>query len=547
MSSFFGLNIARSGLFASQRALHVTGHNIANANTPGFTRQRLNVVSSNPMTLPGGQGMLGAGVDTQSITQLRDAFLDYKIRQEMTTGGEWSVRAEMLQQIEAIFNEPSESGIRKVLDDFFNSVQQLSKGEDSDDLTVRAELRQRAIALTKTINHMYSQLQDMQQNIDFDVRTTVEQINGYAEQIAALNRQIFFAEMDGSHANDLRDQRNLLIDRLSELVDIEVQDVPIVGSKDGATTLRILINGDPLVDHLDYNQLMLVQRDTKNNYLDGINLVDVHWVNKKTGQAGAKIRCQSGQLKALLDMRDNIDGTEKGIPYYMDQLNRFTTVFAARFNMQHGQGYGLSGAGNHLSFFNLPPMNYAAYPGMGYEQIDPTSLIGTSDSEIIANYEKANPGKTIFRIGSDWYAVSIVKGNEIDISDVIKDSLNNIAAASNHYGGSGLPGDGSNALKLSELRNDVEMFTWGSPDDYFKSLISNLGVDAQEAIRMTDNQQVLVNQIENSRQSISGVSLDEEMANMVRFQHSYNASARMITTIDEMLDKIINGMGVVGR
>ena len=187
--------------------------------------------------------MLGAGVDTQSITQLRDAFLDYKIRQEMTTGGEWSVRAEMLQQIEAIFNEPSESGIRKVLDDFFNSVQQLSKGEDSDDLTVRAELRQRAIALTKTINHMYSQLQDMQQNIDFDVRTTVEQINGYAEQIAALNRQIFFAEMDGSHANDLRDQRNLLIDRLSELVDIEVQDVPIVGSKDGATTLRILING----------------------------------------------------------------------------------------------------------------------------------------------------------------------------------------------------------------------------------------------------------------------------------------------------------------
>lgn len=547
MSSFFGLNIARSGLFASQRALHVTGHNIANANTPGFTRQRLNVVSSNPMTLPGGQGMLGAGVDTQSITQLRDAFLDYKIRQEMTTGGEWSVRAEMLQQIEAIFNEPSESGIRKVLDDFFNSVQQLSKGEDSDDLTVRAELRQRAIALTKTINHMYSQLQDMQQNIDFDVRTTVEQINGYAEQIAALNRQIFFAEMDGSHANDLRDQRNLLIDRLSELVDIEVQDVPIVGSKDGATTLRILINGDPLVDHLDYNQLMLVQRDIKNNYLDGINLVDVHWVNKKTGQAGAKIRCQSGQLKALLDMRDNIDGTEKGIPYYMDQLNRFTTVFAARFNMQHGQGYGLSGAGNHLSFFNLPPMNYAAYPGMGYEQIDPTSLIGTSDSEIIANYEKANPGKTIFRIGSDWYAVSIVKGNEIDISDVIKDSLNNIAAASNHYGGSGLPGDGSNALKLSELRNDVEMFTWGSPDDYFKSLISNLGVDAQEAIRMTDNQQVLVNQIENSRQSISGVSLDEEMANMVRFQHSYNASARMITTIDEMLDKIINGMGVVGR
>ena len=115
-----------------------------------------------------------------------------------------------------------------------------------------------------------------------------------------------------------------------------MQDVPIVGSKDGATTLRILINEDPLVIILDYNQLMLVQRDTKNNYLDGINLVDVHWVNKKTGQAGAN-RCQSGQLKAL-DMRDNIDGTEKGITYYMDQLNRFTTVFAARLTCSTDRG-----------------------------------------------------------------------------------------------------------------------------------------------------------------------------------------------------------------
>ncbi|HHY91661.1 MAG TPA: hypothetical protein GX503_08345, partial [Clostridiales bacterium] len=231
-----------------------------------------------------------------------------------------------------------------------------------------------------------------------------------------------------------------------------------------------------------------------------------------------------------------------------DQLNRFTTVFAARFNIQHGQGYGLSGAGNHIPFFNLPPMDYASYPDMGYEKVDPASLTGASDSEIIANYEKANPGKMIFRVGDDWYAASIVKGNEIDISDGIKNSLNNIAAASTHDGsGSGLPGDGSNALKLSDLRNDVKMFTWGSPDDFFKSLISNLGVDTQEAIRMTENQEVLINQIENSRQAISGVSLDEEMTNMVRFQHSYNAAARMITAIDEMLDKIINGMGVVGR
>jgi flagellar hook-associated protein 1 FlgK len=593
-STFFGLNIARSGLFASQRALHVTGHNISNVNTPGFSRQRLNVTQSNPMALPGGQGMIGSGVDTHSITQLRDEFLDFKIRQEMTTGGEWDVRAEMLQQVEAIFNEPSESGIRRVLDDFFNSVQQLSKGENADNLTARAELRQRGIALTKTINHMYSQLQDMQSNTDFAIRTTVDQINGYAEQIARLNKQIFLSETDGSHANDLRDQRNLLIDQLSELVDIEVQEIPIVGSKDGTMTLRISINGEPLVDHLDHNQLMLAPRNEieKKNYVDNMNLVDVHWVNKQTGEPGSKIRCQSGKLEALLDMRDNMDGTMKGIPYYMDRLNRFTTVFAARFNMQHGQGYGLSGAGNHHPFFDWPEMDYkvteindpTVLPGdtdaekianyeednpgetifkingdwykaenaFGYKKVDSESLKGDTDSEKIANYEKANSGSTIFKMGDNWYTVKIVRGNQIDISYDIKDSLNNIAAASNYieneYGNKdGLPGDGSNALALSELRHDVKMFAWGGPDDYFKSLISNLGVDTQEAIRMTDNQKVLINQIESGRQAISGVSLDEEMSNMIRFQHSYNASARMITTIDEMLDKIINGMGVVGR
>lgn len=530
--SFFGLNIARSGLFASQRHLHVTGHNIANANTPGYSRQRLDVSASDPMTLPGGQGMIGTGVDTDSIRQIRDAFLDFKIRQEFTTGGEWEARAEALQQMEAILNEPSDSGIRKVMDEFFSSLQELSKNPENN--TTRAQVRQRGIALTKTLNHMYNQMKDMQKNTDFAVETTVNQINGYANQIASLNNQIFRAELDGSHANDLRDQRNLLIDQLSQLVNIEVQEEPVPNSKNGATTMKIMINGHPLVSHSEYKELKMIARQPgqEKNYVDESRLLDIEW------EDGTAFHCKSGKLKGLLDMRDNMGGNEKGIPYYMDQLNRFTTIFTARFNLQHRQGYGLAGAGNNHNFFNEPA-------GV-LNKIVP---VGATDQEIIENYEQnpANKGKTIFKVGTDWYEVDIIQANGIDIASDIED-LNNIAAATTDDGsGSGLSKDGSNALNLSDLRHDGNMFTWGTPDDFFKSMISNLGVDGQEAIRMVDNQGVLITQIDNKRQSVSGVSLDEEMTNMVKFQHAYNASARMITTVDEMLDKVINGMGVVGR
>ncbi|SHK14031.1 flagellar hook-associated protein 1 FlgK [Caminicella sporogenes DSM 14501] len=544
MGSFFGFNIARSGLFASQRALNVTAHNVANANTEGYSRQRLNVVQSTPLSLPQGQGMIGSGVDTAGIEQIRDEFLDFKIRQEMTTNGEWEARAEALKHIEAIFNEPSESGIRKVMDEFFASLHELSKNPDN--LTARAEVRQRGIALTETLNHMYTQLQNLQANTDFAIETTVNQINGYAQQIASLNEQIYKYELDGNKANDLRDQRNLLIDKLSELVNIDVYEAPIPGSNN-LSKISITINGDVLVSHTKYNQIKMERRTELNNYCDAPNLLNLKWENEEP------LRVSSGKLKGLLDMRDNISGSEKGIPYYMDKLNRFTTVFAARFNMQHGKGYGLSGAGNHNQFFNGPVFDFAKFPENGFEELkDLNDVKGASDEDTINNFEEKNPNKTIFKIkdslGNDhWYIADIIKADEISISKDIED-LNKIAAAKYDDGsGNGLAGDGSNAEALIELRHDVDMFTWGSPEDFFKSAISNLGVDANEAVRMSENQKVLIQQIDNKRKSISGVSLDEEMTNMVKFQHSYNANARMITAIDEMLDRIINGMGHVGR
>ncbi|SHI61958.1 flagellar hook-associated protein 1 FlgK [Geosporobacter subterraneus DSM 17957] len=537
MSTFFGFNIARSGLFASQRALNVTSHNIANANTPGYTRQRLEQQASRPMILPNGKGMLGTGVDTIHIRNIRDQFLDLKFRSENQAFGEWDTRADILQNIEAIMNEPSTSGIRTVMDQFFSSLQELSTKPEN--LTVRALVRERGIALAKTINQMGYQLEKMQSDLDFSVSTTVGEINGYAAQIADLNKQIYNYELDGNNANDLRDQRNLLLDKLSQLINIDAFE-------DNQGRMHVLVSGKSLVSHYRYSELGTVPRTEKKNNSDLGGLSDVVWKD------GSTFTIQGGKLKGLLDARDNAEGGTKGVPYYMEQLNLFAKTFAAHVNMAHRSGYGLDGSTGN-DFFH-----------MGENQFHDisTHFAGKSENEIqelIKSIEKGGSSSlaalgiatslayenlSVVKMDGKYFITPKVTATTLKISDKIDQDLNKIAASSTY---AGLPGDGSNALNINLLKNNTGMFDWGKPEDFMKSLISNLGVDTQQAIRFANNQQVLLDQVEYKRQSISGVSLDEEMADMVKFQHAYNANARMITTIDEMIDVIVNRMGLVGR
>ena len=545
--TFFGFNIARSGLFASQRALHVTGHNIANANTPGFTRQRLEIVQSNPMYLPGGQGMLGSGVDTKSISNIRDQYLDFKFRGENQAFGEWNVRTEVLGTIEAIMNEPSNSGIRTVMDEFFSSLQELSTKPEN--LTVRALVRERGVALAKTLNHMGSQLEKLQKDLDFQIKTIVGEINGYADQLADLNNQIFKFELGGNQANDLRDQRNLVLDKLSQQVNIE-------SFEDSQGRMQVLVQGKQLVSHTKAHHLETKMRleGVKLNQADVENLSDVVWAD------GSSFTVNGGALKGLVDMRDGLSESAKGVPYYLEQLNNFAKTFAVQVNMLHRDGHGMNGT-TGVDFFEMD----------GKQIFDITSKVKSimtgppvlSEFDAIKTLEKLGGNALSTELGLtglDYNSISIVKFTEngqqkyyvapkitattIKISNTIDNDLNAIAASSTF---AGLPGDGSNALLMNQLKNDGNMFAWGKPEDFMKSLIANLGVDSQQAIRISGNQGILLDQIDTRRQSVSGVSLDEEMANMVRFQHSYNASARMITTIDEMIDVIVNRMGLVGR
>ncbi|ADQ45910.1 flagellar hook-associated protein FlgK [Caldicellulosiruptor kronotskyensis 2002] len=524
--SFYGLEIARTGIFVNRKGLEVTSHNVANASTPGYTRQVLNVKSNPPSAKVGFYSpkfQVGMGADVQSLEQIRDMFLDIQYRNEYSRQGEYEIKADNLNFIESIFNEPSDTGLSSVIDQFFSSLQELSKNPES--LTVRALVRQRAQALTDAIHKMYKQLEDLQSELNDQVYDKILEINSIASQIADLNQQIFVLELRGEKANDLRDQRNLLVDKLSKIVDTTAYE-----DKDGRFIVQIA-GGETLVNHftvyeLETDKSKIMRKSgfdssglptgfnpddplSQQNLYDVPGLFVVMW--KDTGQV---LNIKSGELKGLLDMRDGVGGLDEdmvvngqpvdvpnknyftGIPYYLNRLNEFAQKLIEKFNELHTQGWSLNGQNTNINFFE-PPV-----------------------------------GQTFF------YA------RYIKVSDAVMNDLNNIATT---YDASSLPGGNDLVVDMLKLRNDNSVFKEGKFEDFLKSLISNLGVDSQGAKNFAENQKVMVTQLDNRRQAVSGVSIDEEMTNLIRYQHGFQASARMINAFDEMLDVIVNRLGLVGR
>lgn len=503
-SSFGGLNIVVKGLFAQQAAMNVTGHNISNVNTDGYSRQRAVLETTTPEAV-GSWGMLGTGATVQQIERLRNSFLDVKFWGENMVLGEWEARSDILSQIEAVFNEPSDAGINTVLANFFDSLQDLT--EDPGSLTVRELVRENAVSFTNTLNYMANQFQKIQNDINFSIETKVKELNSYAKQISDLNQQIMRYEIDGSNANDLRDRRDLLVDKMSKIADVKVFE-------DADGRFRLNVGGRLMVNHNTYNELMLVERTTaKNPDVDVNGLYDIEWDD------GMSFNPKSGELKGLLDMRDGDGsaGTYKGVPYYMRQLNTFAREFAAAFNAIHTEAYGLVDDG---------------YEEAGGDMI----YFFTSDSSMDSYYLSGTQ--------RELNTMADITAANITISKEILNDLNCICFAESF---DTIPEDAAKGLELANLRYDKIFPTFGTPEDFVKSLVSALGVNGQEAIRMRDNQEILVTQTDTIRMSTSSVSIDEEMANMIKYQHSYNAAARMITTMDEMLEMIVSRMGVVGR
>lgn len=520
-ASFFGLNVALRGLYTSQRNLDVINHNISNVNTPGYSRQVTEQVASRPIPLLNGTGMLGTGSEVISIKRLRDEYLDFKYWSENTSYSEWRAKKTVLSDIEAMLNEPSDSGFNVILDEFFNSLQELSK--DPGSLAVRTLVRQTGETLTKYFNSLASYFEELQYDINHQIDTKVAEINSLGLQIQQLNKQIYTSELDGNLANDLRDKRTVLIDQLSQIINIDVNEVVVGKLPDGRSDIHmvITISGKAFIDHFDFSPLAVIQREEKLNDEDIEKLFEVRWAD------GNYLNIKSGELRGLLDVRDGnegINGTPayKGIPFYIRRLNEFVRTFAMAFN----EGYidGTDGSG-HVDGY-----------GLSYEGDPPVTGIRF----FTMRGEDGNP------VNSEYFAMDLTDAYEkitaknFSLSADILEDLNKIAAADKPYE----IGNIVNLNELIKMRHNPHMFSEGAPEDYMVSIVSTIGIDSQQAIRITDNQKSILRQIENRRFSHSGVSLDEEMADMVRHQHAYTAAARMINTMAEIYDLLVNRLGV---
>ncbi|MGR9048797.1 flagellar hook-associated protein FlgK [Halobacillus faecis] len=511
-STFHGLEVAKRGLFTQQSALYTTGHNIANANTEGYTRQRVNFEQTGPYppasrNRPEIPGQVGSGVEAGSIERVRVGFLDQQYRGESSKSGYYDTRSNALGRLESVMNEPSEDGLARTMDRFWQSLQDLSV--NPEDSGARSVVRQRGQAVAETFNYLSNTIQSMQKDVKTEVGVTEKEINSLANQINNINQQIAEVEPHGMVPNDLYDERDRLVDQLSQHVNIEVKYEDTPSSADplamGKASISIVgNNGQPLEPPAKLVDGAVNEVNTlKVNYEEG----EVHASSIQVGDSTSytiEDFSSKGKLKGLLDSGGYMEGDEKKGSYsqMLSDLDRMATGFAREFNNVHKQGESLNSIKNGdevPNFYNI-----------------------------------------------DMEAEGVIEGvaGTIGLTDEILADGDHIAAAVSDQAG-----DGENASNLADVQSEPNA-VFGeetSMDSFYESMIGTMAVETQEAERMSRNAGTLKSSVDEQRQSVSSVSLDEEMSNMIKFQHAYNAAARNITVVDEMLERVINQMGRVGR
>ena len=498
-TTFSGISIALRALQAQQVSLDVTGHNVANVNNPNYSRQSAIHSATKPYPSPmmgytPSNGQLGTGVQISQINRMRDSFIDLRLRQQLTNLNYWDTLRDGLSQIELFFNEPTENGIHHALDQFWDSLQDLSR--EPDFASVREVVVQRAYVLVESIGNTRGQLQSLRENVNANIPIKVDEINSLATRLADINVQIGKISATGSLPNDLLDTRDALLEELSQLVDIEVV-------QDHANMVGVTIGGASLVHRGTAYALATTGIANEDQ---GYKKNEIFWA-----ATNSPVQIKSGELAGLLQLRD-VD-----IQNAIDDLDNWTLDFAREFNRIHQLGYDLNGVGGDgepIKFFSFANEDLSADPN--HDQIKFAGL------NIRVNEDIAND-------------VNLIRASD----DFDKDEDDNLIG--------GIAGNGLNALKLARLRFNPPEGSKVTFGEAFNSIISGLGVNTQKAKKMVENDKTLANHLESLRDSVSGVQLDEEMANMIRFQHAYGAAARMMTAVDEALDTIIHRLGIVGR
>lgn len=688
--SFASLEIARSGLTVSERGLETTGHNISNVNTVGYSRQQAMITTASYQNE--NKFQLGLGADVQKIRQIRATFLDNVYRQESQSLGYWQIRQKTFDDVQAVLNEPMGDGLQSVMNQFWDSWQELSK--DPGSLTTRALVRQNGDALTQYVNHMGNQMDKLQTDLDSEIKVRVDEINTITDKIAKENVKILAIENSGDTANDIRDDRNNQLDRLSQLVDCQINEM-----QDGQ--VDITVGGYFLVNKAESTKVVTVQNEVGSLYCAPAI---------QNGNSGnILLPVKSGILKGLMEARGEVIGakgsSENGSPNdKVDLVFAFNTddSSAQRDNLVQNIGrivntYTNKGIGVRLGFttFNsvgadpavtfFTPVKDAngtftptatdlknftnAISGISFSAsstgggqavtalkiaeantntqdlndgwkntarqfvllsdnaIDTTGLVNLGNQfnkdnihvlsissatgtamDDMNKFSKMTGDKLVraatLKDQQDAITAGIrnaVYGDVKDTKNIIPDIRNKINLVINalarevnslHRNGKTLDGSqgsdffvaidssypmemgniklntnlsnfnnivtsadgstGSNtvAAAMADLRNVPILGTYAdvqSMDDFYSAAVQSVGNGGSEAQQIGNGQKNLVDSVDNKRQSIMNVSMDEEMGNMMKFQYAYGAAARALNTIDQMLDGVINRMGLVGR
>lgn len=549
MSGLFGtFNIVKRGMQSHQTALHVLSHNISNANTDGYSVQRANFKTTEPFGMPSlttaaEPGQLGTGVQISSITRSRDQFLDFQIRKEMSTLNKYGSREEFLSEIETIFMEPSDTGLATNMTQFWDSWHQLSTKPEPDS-TARTLVAQNADSLANAIKHNYEQLKNMEVNAADIMKQQSFDVNSVLNQISDLNKQIKAVVIGGQTPNDLMDRRDILLDQLSERFNFDTEETNFGGIKITAKTE----NGQREILNDTYINFS-VSYVNKVAYNQGTNSWDVElYVDGNVNNPVTISGLSDDEIKQYADV-NSITGKVNSISCHTVFYNKNNGKIDSPAKFENGSLNGYETISSEINKYKTQLNNLAR-------------VIAISVNTIHSNTEDPNGGVNFFNVDAE---TSDEPANVISVNNEILKDPTKINAAKVIGGNAG---NGDRALLIGQLRNtrlellniknrndfaqktkfnfvDMKLKSSDSGvtmDSYFKDSIALLGVSNQEAKKMVTNQTALLSQLEMRKESISGVSLDEEMTNMLQFQRAYEANAKMISTIDQLLDVVVNGL-----
>lgn len=465
--SFLGFEIAKSGMNSSRYHMNVTNHNIANVNTPGYSRQLAIQSAKSPIHSIGvvdstNRGVLGTGSEITSIERIRNDFIDGEYRSYLSSLNYNHFMAQGYDSIEKLLNEPSETGISAHMSDFWNSLSELSS--KPSDMSARTAFVQSGLSFTTLLNSMGDKIDKLSSQYSQEVTSITDKVNGLTKQIYDLNEKIKDMELTKNPANDLRDQRDNMIDELSKIVDIQTYT-----DESGGTSI---LAGGRLLVGMDSHREITVQKNEKTNELE------VLWSDEKQ-----PFNLKGGHLQAVLEV------SNKTLKEVEGNLDTMIQAMANRFNDVHKAGFDMNG----------------------------------------------NPGLDFF-VSADGGPLTI---HNITINPKIVENESLLALSSDPT----VDGDNGNLKDLMKIKDETLIHhPTGKQmkiDEFYNHTVSKVGTVASSHRQSYTNSKNALDLLAKERASISSVSLDEETANLLQYQHAFNASAKALKVVDEMLSTLI--------